>query len=139
MTDRIAKANACGPSWQPGTNEDKARGVMTSVSEAVPLNAAAAQPPARERFWYPYLLIAPSMLTLTVVSLYQEFLLFLLPIINTRSLRRRVVRTVSSFKWVDILPPQIRPKGASNNQDMLTKRGRYYLLPENECALRRRR
>jgi len=69
MTDRIAKANACGPSWEPGTNEDKARGVMTSVSEAVPLNAAAAQPRARERLWYPYLLIAPSMLTLTVVSL----------------------------------------------------------------------
>src|SRR6201986_276404 len=69
MTDRIAKANACGPSWEPGTNEDKARGVMTSVSEAVPLNAAAAQPRTRERFWYPYLLIAPSMLTLTVVSL----------------------------------------------------------------------
>jgi len=22
MTDRIAKANACGPSWEPGTNEE---------------------------------------------------------------------------------------------------------------------
>jgi peroxin-2 len=70
-----------------------------------------------------------------VVSLYQEFLLFLLPIINTRSLRRRVVRAVSTFKWVDMLPPQIRPQGASNNPDTLSKRGRYYLLPANECAI----
>jgi len=42
---------------------------MTNVGEAVPLSVSATQPPARERIWYPYLLIAPSMLTLTVVSL----------------------------------------------------------------------
>src|SRR6201986_2251761 len=69
MTDRLTRRMPAGPLLWRGTNEDKARGVMTSVSEAVPLNAAAARPRARERFWYPYLLIAPSMLTLTVVSL----------------------------------------------------------------------
>jgi multiple sugar transport system permease protein len=42
---------------------------MTNVGEAVSVGASAAQPLARERAWYPYLLIAPSMLTLTVVSL----------------------------------------------------------------------
>jgi multiple sugar transport system permease protein len=42
---------------------------MTNVGEAVSVGTSAAQPLARERAWYPYLLIAPSMLTLTVVSL----------------------------------------------------------------------
>lgn len=48
---------------------NNARAVMTSANEAVSANSVAAQPPARERFWYPYLLIAPSMITLTLVSL----------------------------------------------------------------------
>lgn len=39
---------------------------MTSITEAMPANAARA---SRERFWYPYLLIAPTMITLTLVSL----------------------------------------------------------------------
>jgi multiple sugar transport system permease protein len=42
---------------------------MTIVSEAVPVESHAAVPASRERFWYPYVLIAPSMVTLTVVSL----------------------------------------------------------------------
>ena len=42
---------------------------MTTVSDAVPVDTHAAVPAPRERFWYPYLLIAPSMITLTVVSL----------------------------------------------------------------------
>lgn len=40
---------------------------MTSVTDTLPAASAASAP--RERFWYPYLLIAPSMITLTVVSL----------------------------------------------------------------------
>ncbi|MDF2998763.1 MAG: sugA 2 [Xanthobacteraceae bacterium] len=40
---------------------------MTSVTDTIPAASAASAP--RERFWYPYLLIAPSMITLTVVSL----------------------------------------------------------------------
>ncbi len=39
---------------------------MASATEVMPAIAAA---PPRESFWYPYLLIAPSMVTLTVVSL----------------------------------------------------------------------
>jgi multiple sugar transport system permease protein len=42
---------------------------MTNVGEAVSVSAPAAPPLARKRSWYPYLLIAPSMLTLTAVSL----------------------------------------------------------------------
>ena len=42
---------------------------MTNVDEVVPVSASAARPSTRQRLWYPYLLIAPSMLTLTVVSL----------------------------------------------------------------------
>ena len=42
---------------------------MTNVGEAVSAPAPAVRSSARERVWYPYLLIAPSMLTLTVVSL----------------------------------------------------------------------
>src|SRR4029078_10355486 len=42
---------------------------MTSVSEAVYLKEASSTQPGSERLWYPYLLIAPSMITLTVVSL----------------------------------------------------------------------
>lgn len=42
---------------------------MTTVSDAVPVDMHGALPAPRERFWYPYLLIAPSMITLTVVSL----------------------------------------------------------------------
>ena len=55
----------------PGASReiDDTRVIMTNVSEAVSIKAAAAQPPAREGFWYPYLLIAPSMITLAVVSL----------------------------------------------------------------------
>jgi multiple sugar transport system permease protein len=41
--------------------------IMTSVTDTIPAASAASAP--RERFWYPYLLIAPSMITLTVVSL----------------------------------------------------------------------
>ena len=42
---------------------------MTTVTDAIAVSSSAAATPARERFWYPYLLIAPSMITLTVVSL----------------------------------------------------------------------
>jgi multiple sugar transport system permease protein len=53
---------------------------MTVTSELAELAAPAATPRRREGFWYPYLLIAPTMLTLTVVSLvpfvYAIFLSF---------------------------------------------------------------
>jgi multiple sugar transport system permease protein len=42
------------------------RNALTSITEAMPADAARAP---RERFWYPYLLIAPTMITLTLVSL----------------------------------------------------------------------
>jgi multiple sugar transport system permease protein len=41
---------------------------MSSTGETIEASAPARTVP-RERFWYPYLLIAPSMITLTVVSL----------------------------------------------------------------------
>ena len=41
---------------------------MTQISETATAEALATAP-KRERFWYPYLLIAPTMVTLTVVSL----------------------------------------------------------------------
>jgi multiple sugar transport system permease protein len=41
---------------------------MSSTGETIQATAAP-RPVPRERFWYPYLLIAPSMITLTVVSL----------------------------------------------------------------------
>jgi multiple sugar transport system permease protein len=42
---------------------------MTVTSELAKLPAPAARPKRRAAFWYPYLLIAPTMLTLTIVSL----------------------------------------------------------------------
>ena len=66
---------------------------------------------------------------------FQEFLLFLLPILNTRSLRRRVVQTISNLKWTNIIPASLRSKPSLEHLDTSAKRGRYYLLPENECAI----
>lgn len=42
---------------------------MTTAADAIAVPSSAAATPTRERFWYPYLLIAPSMIVLTVVSL----------------------------------------------------------------------
>lgn len=42
---------------------------MTTAADAIAVPSSAAPTPTRERFWYPYLLIAPSMIVLTVVSL----------------------------------------------------------------------
>ncbi|KIM26780.1 hypothetical protein M408DRAFT_16827 [Serendipita vermifera MAFF 305830] len=66
---------------------------------------------------------------------FTEFLLFLLPILNTRAIRRRIARGLSSFKWTDFIPPQIRPQVSSESRESRVKRGRYYDLPENECAI----
>lgn len=66
---------------------------------------------------------------------FQEFLLFLLPIINTRSLRRRIYRKMSSFRWSDLLPQSISQRPSTSSSEETAQRGKYYQLPESDCAI----
>ncbi|KAG8218626.1 hypothetical protein J3R82DRAFT_4290 [Butyriboletus roseoflavus] len=62
---------------------------------------------------------------------FTEFLLFLLPLINTRSVQRRVTRLVSQLTLPAILSNN--SKGASRSS--LRKHGKYEALPADQCAI----
>ena len=61
----------------------------------------------------------------------QEFLLFLLPLINMRSIQRRVTRWMSQLTSPVILLSD--SKGAPQNY--LRKHGKYEALPADQCAI----
>lgn len=61
----------------------------------------------------------------------QEFLLFLLPFINTRSIQRRITRLVSQLTFPAILSNS--SKGAPRSS--LRKHGKYEALPADQCAI----
>ncbi|KAN0097471.1 Pex2 / Pex12 amino terminal region domain containing protein [Tylopilus felleus] len=62
---------------------------------------------------------------------FTEFLLFSLPLINTRSVQRRVTRLISRLTLPAILSNT--PKGAPRSY--LRKHGKYEALPEDQCAI----
>lgn len=73
-------------------------------------------------------------------TLPQEFLLFLLPLINTRALRRWLSRAFAQVSFSSILPAPIRslvgltsdsqPQGGAREH-----RGKYWSLPLDQCAI----
>ncbi|KAK7060504.1 peroxisome assembly protein (Peroxin-2) [Paramarasmius palmivorus] len=59
---------------------------------------------------------------------FTEFLLFLLPLINSRKMQRRLGRITSSLTSIVGLS---RPQRSSER----VKRGKYWSLPDNQCAI----
>ncbi|KAI0660926.1 peroxisomal biogenesis factor 2 [Cubamyces menziesii] len=68
---------------------------------------------------------------------FTEFLLFLLPLINTRALRRQVLSATSRLSFASILPASIRPYIGSPEtvHSGSQRRGKYWSLPEDQCAI----
>ncbi|KAI9063169.1 peroxisomal biogenesis factor 2 [Trametes sanguinea] len=69
---------------------------------------------------------------------FTEFLLFLLPLINTRAIRRQVMSVTSRLTLASVLPAPLRPLiEASSGQKAAqkTRRGKYWMLPEEQCAI----
>ncbi|KAF8592604.1 hypothetical protein K439DRAFT_1650253 [Ramaria rubella] len=72
---------------------------------------------------------------------FTEFLLFFLPLINTRVLRRRISRAVSQISSSKIVPSLIGiPLGMQeapsiDKENSIKWRGKYWSLPENHCAI----
>ena len=64
--------------------------------------------------------------------------MFLLPIINTRTLRRRMSRFLSRLDWRSIIPTSLHPRTSAAESDKLQpdlRQGPYYRLPETDCAI----
>ncbi|RDX55685.1 peroxisomal biogenesis factor 2 [Lentinus brumalis] len=69
---------------------------------------------------------------------FTEFLLFLLPLINTRALRRQLMSLTSRMTLAAILPSPLRNAvGLSDTtlSDKTTRRGKYWALPADQCAI----
>ncbi|KZT71618.1 hypothetical protein DAEQUDRAFT_706999 [Daedalea quercina L-15889] len=71
---------------------------------------------------------------------FTEFLLFLLPLINTRALRRRLANFLSNLPSpVAILPSSIRSiaglSAPTTQAEKRTRRGKYWALPLDQCAI----
>ncbi|TBU32716.1 peroxisomal biogenesis factor 2 [Dichomitus squalens] len=71
---------------------------------------------------------------------FTEFLLFLLPLINTRAIRRQVSSLASRVTLVSLLPAPVRTLvGASASpeaqSEKRTRRGKYWSLPSDHCAI----
>ncbi|KAI0921254.1 hypothetical protein AcV5_001094 [Taiwanofungus camphoratus] len=70
---------------------------------------------------------------------FTEFLLFLLPLINTRALRRRVATLVSSLNPSSLLPIPVRSLWQTPRDDVhaakQTRRGKYWALSLDQCAI----
>ncbi|OCH87915.1 peroxisomal biogenesis factor 2 [Obba rivulosa] len=71
---------------------------------------------------------------------FTEFLLFLLPLIDTRSLRRRLSGFISRLTLSSILPAPVRSFAGMSDKEgsseaSQTRRGRFWALPANACAI----
>ncbi|KZT12767.1 peroxisomal biogenesis factor 2 [Laetiporus sulphureus 93-53] len=71
---------------------------------------------------------------------FTEFLLFLLPLINTRALRRWISISMSRLTPSSLLPGPVRSFVGLKAQDdaqtvQHTRRGPYWSLPEDQCAI----
>lgn len=90
------------------------------------------------------------ILQLTAQSLMQEFLLFLLPLINARSVKRRLSRTLSKTASLasTAVPPSIKPylgmsssspqgdeSSLAESEASRERKGKYWALSEDQCAI----
>ncbi|KAI0832481.1 peroxisomal biogenesis factor 2 [Trametes gibbosa] len=68
---------------------------------------------------------------------FTEFLLFLLPLINTRALRRQLTSFTSHLTLASILPSPLRPyvSSGSAQSEKTQRRGKYWTFPEDQCAI----
>ncbi|CAL1700537.1 unnamed protein product [Somion occarium] len=70
---------------------------------------------------------------------FTEFLLFFLPLINTRAPRRRLSRLAANFTLASILPPPIRStlglSKSSSDEKQRVRKGKYWSLPLDQCAI----
>ncbi|KAI0375698.1 peroxisomal biogenesis factor 2 [Pilatotrama ljubarskyi] len=69
---------------------------------------------------------------------FTEFLLFLLPLVNTRALRRQIQSAASRLTLASILPAPLKPLVASSDSaqgEKNRRRGKYWMLPEDQCAI----
>jgi len=71
---------------------------------------------------------------------FTEFLLFLLPLINTRGIRRRFSRLASQAKPVilsSLLPARLRVSSGDKTDagSAAQQRGKYWALSEDQCAI----
>ncbi|KAI0650681.1 peroxisomal biogenesis factor 2 [Trametes meyenii] len=68
---------------------------------------------------------------------FTEFLLFLLPLVNTRALRRQIISVASRLTLASILPAPLRPLigSTSTTNEKKVRRGKYWMLPEDQCAI----
>ncbi|EIW61839.1 peroxisomal biogenesis factor 2 [Trametes versicolor FP-101664 SS1] len=62
---------------------------------------------------------------------FTEFLLFLLPLVNTRALRRQFTSITSCLTVHSIMPSR---SGAAQTEKK-TRRGKFWTLPEDQCAI----
>ncbi|KAJ6515746.1 Pex12 amino terminal region-domain-containing protein [Mycena sanguinolenta] len=63
---------------------------------------------------------------------FTEFLLFLLPLVNARSLRRRLARVASSLTPTSISSLFLPPRPSDEKH---AARGKYWSLPQDQCAI----
>lgn len=86
----------------------------------------------RQMVWHAFTVFLPFSDYFLLSCFVQEFLLFLLPLINTRSVQRRVTRLISRLTLPEILP-STSPKGAPRSYPR--KHGKYEALPVDQCAV----
>ncbi|KAG8810877.1 peroxisome assembly protein (Peroxin-2) [Serendipita sp. 400] len=101
---------------------DRALGLKLSPSSAVLNRSVSYEFMNRQMVWHAF----------------TEFLLFLLPIINTRALRRRLTHSITNFSWKNVIPRQFRGQAPSEQDQEFRpaqRLGRYHRLPENDCAI----
>ncbi|KAI0347523.1 hypothetical protein BDW22DRAFT_1387859 [Trametopsis cervina] len=70
---------------------------------------------------------------------FTEFLLFLLPLINTRAIRRRLGRVASQLSPSSLLPAPVRSALglalSGDSKTSHTRKGKYWTLPLDQCAI----
>ena len=73
------------------------------------------------------------------VSYMQEFLLFALPMVNTRALGRKIMHVSSRFSVASMVPSSIREafdmSAGTSTQSPTRRRGKYWSLPLDQCAI----
>ncbi|KAG6911226.1 hypothetical protein DXG01_003093 [Tephrocybe rancida] len=69
---------------------------------------------------------------------FTEFLLFLLPLVNARSIRRRISRITSAISPFTLLS-SLSARSSTSSSDAKNpgpqKRGKYWSLPQDQCAI----
>lgn len=98
----------------------------------------------RQMVWHAFTVCFSSLISLCRATLNQEssqeFLLFLLPLINPKTIRRQLYRIASSFS--PTLFYALLPFNKSSNPKLIKtpgfaqqRRGKFWTLPEDQCAI----